>query len=53
MFLESKQNLNPFYWHIWCIKKYQKQNRIEKVMVPQSKGGQELKKKTTEGLRPI
>jgi hypothetical protein len=40
-----KKNLNPFYWHIWCTKNHQKRNRIEKVMAPQSKGGQELQKK--------
>jgi hypothetical protein len=44
MFLMSKQNLNPFYWRIWRTKNYQKNNRIEKVMVPQSRKGQELKK---------
>ncbi len=41
MFLVFKQNLNPSYW---CTKNHQIHNRIEKVMAPQSKEGQELKK---------
>ncbi len=39
----SKTNLKPSYWHIWHTKNLQKKNRIEKVMAPQSRGGQELK----------
>jgi hypothetical protein len=47
-FMVSKQNLNPSYWHIWCIKNCQRWNVIEKVMAAQSKGGQKLKKTTTK-----
>jgi hypothetical protein len=28
----SKQNLNPSYWCIWCIKTRQKNIRIEKAI---------------------
>jgi hypothetical protein len=38
--------LNPSSWHIWHINDYQKQIKNEKVMAPQSKGGQELKIQT-------
>jgi hypothetical protein len=31
LFLVSKQNLNPSYWHIWHTKSCPKWNRIEKV----------------------
>ncbi len=48
MFLVSKQNLNPLYWCFWSIKNGQEGNKIEKIMAPQSRGGQELKKKTTK-----
>jgi murein L,D-transpeptidase YafK len=40
-----KQKLNLSYWYIWCTKNHQKRIRIEKVTAPQSRGGQELKKK--------
>ncbi len=43
-FFVFKQNLNPSYWQILCIKNYQKWSRIENVMAPQIRGGQELKK---------
>jgi hypothetical protein len=39
-----KQNLNPSYWSLWGTKNRQKWNRIEKVIAPQSRGGQKLKK---------
>jgi hypothetical protein len=44
LFLMSKQNLNPSYWWIWHTKNLQNWIRIEKVMVPQSRGCQKLKK---------
>jgi hypothetical protein len=44
----SKQNLNRSYWHLWDIKNDKNNNKIEKVMAPQSKGGQKLKKQTIE-----
>ncbi len=40
----SKQNLNPSYWCLWGTKNHQKHNRIEKIMAPQSREGQKLKK---------
>ncbi len=46
-FVVSKENLNPSYWCICCIKNHQKWNKIENVMAPQSKKGQEFKKQTT------
>jgi hypothetical protein len=39
----SKKNLN-LSWHIWCTKTHQKYNKIEKMMAPQSRRGQEFKK---------
>ncbi len=50
MFLVSKHNLKPFYSHIWRTKNCEKRNGIEKVTIPQSKGGQRLKKQTTKPL---
>jgi hypothetical protein len=44
LFLVFKQNLNPSYWHILHTNIRQKQNTIEKVMAPESRRGQELKK---------
>ncbi len=44
LFLVSKKNLNPSYWHIWCTKNCQKWNKNEKVAIPQSRGGQRFKK---------
>jgi hypothetical protein len=44
LFLGSKQNLNPSSWRIWHINNCKKHIRNEKVMAPQSKGGQKLKK---------
>jgi hypothetical protein len=40
----SKQHLNPFYWHIWCIKNHKKWNKIEKIMALQSKRGSKIQK---------
>jgi hypothetical protein len=40
----SKHNLNPSYWCLHGIKNRQKRNRIEKVMAPQSRGGENFKK---------
>jgi hypothetical protein len=34
--------------YLWGTKNHKKWNRIEKVMAPQSRGGQKLKKKTIE-----
>jgi hypothetical protein len=48
LILMPQQNLNPSYWCIWCTKNHLKETRIEKVMDPQSREGQELKKQTTE-----
>jgi hypothetical protein len=46
--------LNPSYWRIWHIKNHQKWNRIEKVMAPPNKRGQELKKtKPSNATRPV
>jgi hypothetical protein len=53
LFLVSKQNLNPFYWHIWCTGDRQKQNRIVKVTAPQSKGGEELRNTNNRTLRRL
>jgi len=48
----SKKNLNPSYWHPWGIKNDKKKwNRIEKIMGPQSKEGQKLKKKPLNGTK--
>jgi hypothetical protein len=47
LFLVSKMNLNSSYWRMWRTKNRQRQIRIEKVMTPQSKRGQELKNKQT------
>ncbi len=44
MFLVSKQKLNPSYWHLWGTTNHKKWNRIEKVMAPQSRRVQKLKK---------
>ncbi len=46
--LVSKPNLKPSSWRIYQTKNHWKQIRNEKVMAPQSKGGQKLKKKTIE-----
>jgi len=45
LLLVSKQNLKPSSWRILHTKNCRKQIKNEKVMAPQSKGGQELKKK--------
>jgi hypothetical protein len=42
----SKQNLKPSSWRIEHIKNCEKQIKNEKVMAPQSKGGQKLRIKT-------
>jgi len=39
-----QQNLNSYFWHIWCIENHQKHNIIDKVTSPQSKGVQKFKK---------
>jgi hypothetical protein len=39
-----QQNLNPSYWHIECTTNCQKWNRIEKVTLPQSRGGSKIQK---------
>ncbi len=44
----SKQNLKPSSWHIEDIKNCRKKMRNDKVMAPQSKGGQKLKNKIVE-----
>jgi hypothetical protein len=46
LFLVSKQNLKPFYWHNWHIKNYQKRIRIEKVTTPQGEGAKNSEKQT-------
>ncbi len=47
IFLVSKKNLNPYYWHIWGIRNCQKWNRIEKIMpTPKVEGVKKLKKQT-------
>ena len=43
--LVSKENLKPSSWRIQDTKNRKKQVRNEKVMAPQSKGGQKLQKK--------
>ncbi len=44
LFLVFQQNLNSYYWHIWCTKNHQEWNRIDNVTSPQSREVQELKK---------
>ncbi len=44
LILVSKQNSKPSSWPIYHNKNYKKWIRNEKVMVPQSKGGQKFKK---------
>ncbi len=51
MFLDSKQNLN-FYWCIWHLENYQKQNKIKKVMALQSRDRQELNHQMLQKLIP-
>jgi hypothetical protein len=48
LLLVSKQNLKHSSWCIEHTKNRKKQIRNEKVMAPQSKGGQKLRKKTNE-----
>ncbi len=45
LLLVSTQNLKPSSWHIWRNKNHWKQIRNEKVMAPQSKGGQKNSRK--------
>jgi hypothetical protein len=52
LFLVSKQMLNLSNGCIWCIKNHQKQIRIEKVIAPQSREGQELQKNKTKQNKP-
>jgi hypothetical protein len=47
----SKQNFNPSYWCIWCTKYRKKWNRIEKIMAPQNRGVQELRKTNHQMLQ--
>jgi phosphorylcholine metabolism protein LicD len=44
----AQTKLESLLWCIWHIKNRQKWNRIEKVVAPQSRGGQELKNQITE-----
>jgi hypothetical protein len=49
LILMSKQNLNPFSWHIWHINNCWKWIRNEKVMTPPKvKGVKNSKKQTTK-----
>jgi hypothetical protein len=48
LFLVSKQNLNPSYWHILYTKNRKKWIRIEKLMTPQNRGVKNSKKQTIE-----
>jgi hypothetical protein len=43
LFLVSKQNFNSSQC-VWCIKNHRKWNWIEKIMAPQNREGQKLKK---------
>jgi hypothetical protein len=51
LFLVFKNNLNPFYWHIWCIKNHQKHNKIEKKWPFKVEGINNSKKKPPNAIK--
>jgi hypothetical protein len=45
---DVQTKFEPSYWRLWGFKNHEKRNRIEKIMAPQSRGGQNSKIKTIE-----
>jgi hypothetical protein len=48
LFLVSKKNLNPSYWHLWGIKTHKKWNKLIKLWPPKLEGVKNFKTQSTE-----